>query len=205
MKMKNDAFDDNSHDHPGYKTVKIGDQLWMAKNLTVSQFRNGDKIPEARINNNWEMAGIEGSSVWCYYDNEPGNGKKYGKLYNWYAVMDPRKLAPEGWHIPDDDEWIQLISYLGGINAAGIKMRSATGWENHIKYSGESLFAGLPGGYRNDKGVFSFLGRWGIWWSSTEFMPNLFLAWSRLLNYDGKISASSSYKRSGLSVRCLRD
>lgn len=87
-----------------YKTVKIGDQIWMAENLNVEKFRNYETIPEAKTKSEWEEAGENKQPAWCYYDNDPVNGAKYGKLYNWYAVIDPRGLAPSGWHIPNEAE-----------------------------------------------------------------------------------------------------
>jgi len=97
----------------GFKTVEIGEQVWMAENLNVSTFRNGDPIPQARTQEEWKKAGENKQAAWCYYDNNPANGKKYGKLYNYYATSDPRGLAPNGWHIPTDSEWKTLIKYLG--------------------------------------------------------------------------------------------
>ena len=94
--------------------VKIGEQIWMSKNLNVSIFRNGDPIPEVKSEDDWENAAINHQPAWCYYDNEPKNGTVYGKLYNWYAVSDPRGLAPDGWHIPTDEEWTDLHLALGG-------------------------------------------------------------------------------------------
>ena len=88
-----------------YKSVKIDNQEWMAENLNIDKFRNGDRIPEVKINEEWEKAGNEKKPAWCFYDNDPANGEKYGKLYNWHAVNDPRGLAPEGWHVPSDEEW----------------------------------------------------------------------------------------------------
>lgn len=70
--------------------VKIGDQIWMTRNLNVDKFCNGDPIPETKTNEEWIKAGENGKPAWCYYDNDPANGEKYGKLYNWYAVNDPR-------------------------------------------------------------------------------------------------------------------
>ncbi len=80
--------------------VKIGNQVWTSKNLDVEQFNNGDKIPEAKTNEEWNLANKNKTSAWCYYDNDNKNGMKYGKLYNWYAITDPRGIAPKGWHIP---------------------------------------------------------------------------------------------------------
>ena len=82
------------------KKVKIGSHVCMTENVNLSVFRNGDPIPEAKTIDEWLKAGEEGKPAWCYYDNDPTNGKKYGKLYNWYAVNDSRQLAPDGWHIP---------------------------------------------------------------------------------------------------------
>jgi uncharacterized protein (TIGR02145 family) len=94
--------------------VRIGEQIWMAKNLNVSTFRKGDPIPEVKSEDDWENAAKNHQPAWCYYDNEPKNGAVYGKLYNWYAVSDPRGLAPNGWHIPSDEEWTDLHLALGG-------------------------------------------------------------------------------------------
>ena len=108
--------------------VKIGNQVWMIKNLDVDTFRDGDAILEVKTEDEWRRAGEEGKPAWCYYENDPGNGEKYGKLYNWYAVVDKRGLAPEGWHVPSDEEWTVLIDYLGGEAAAGTKMKSKRFW-----------------------------------------------------------------------------
>ncbi len=112
--------------------IKIGTQTWSAKNLDVSTFRNGNPIPEAITNEEWEKAGKQGKPVWCYYNNDPKNGKIYGKLYNWYAVNDKRGLAPEGWHVPTDAEWATLITYLGGKDVAGGKLKETdtTHWQS---------------------------------------------------------------------------
>jgi len=117
-----------------YKTVTIGTQVWMKENLNVSTFKNGDPIPEVKTDEEWERAGELKQPAWCYYDNDPKNGTKYGKLYNWYAVNDPRGLAPSGYHVPTDEEWTILTDYLGGEDVAGTKMKSTSGWENWIDY-----------------------------------------------------------------------
>jgi uncharacterized protein (TIGR02145 family) len=113
-----------------YKTVVIGTQTWMAENLNVSTFRNGDTIPEANTAEDWKTAGENGQPAWCYYENDPANGAKYGKLYNWFAVNDSRGLAPAGYHIPTNEEWTTLEYYLG--NDAGNKMKSTSGWPSYI-------------------------------------------------------------------------
>ena len=105
------------------QSVTIGTQTWTAKNLDVATFRNGDAIPEAKTNEEWQAAGVNKRPAWCYYNNDPKNGTNYGKLYNWYAVNDARGLAPVGYHIPTDTEWTKLSDYLGGEESAGEKMK----------------------------------------------------------------------------------
>jgi uncharacterized protein (TIGR02145 family) len=112
-----------------YKSIKIGNQTWMTSNLNVSTFRNGEAIPEAKTDEEWRRARENKQPAWCYYDNDPKNGIKYGKLYNWYAVNDPRGLAPAGWHVPSDAEWTTLEDQLG--NDAGKKMKSTSGWDSY--------------------------------------------------------------------------
>jgi len=186
------------------ETVKIGTQEWMSENLNVSTFRNGDIIAEAKTNEEWEKARAGGQPVWCYYDTDPGNGKKYGKLYNWYAVNDTRGLAPEGWHIPGDEEWNELVDYLGTSNA-GTKMKGISGWNNNGNGTNECGFNGLPGGYRySSDGTFNNIGDYGYWWSSTENLSNN--AWYRVANcFDGYIGRYPGNKRTGFSVRCIKD
>ena len=185
-------------------TVKIGNQEWTSKNLNVATFRNGDTIPEAKTDEAWEKAGEKGKPAWCYYDNDPKNGKKYGKLYNWYAVNDPRGLAPSGWHIPSDAEWTTLVDYFGGKDEAGHKMKSKAGWHDNGNGSNASGFSGLPGGYHGNDGTFNSIGINGNWWSSTENYTHN--AWYRDLNYsNGNVSRYYDNKASGYSVRCLRD
>ncbi len=192
-------------DNPaGQASVKIGQQEWTSKNLNVATFRNGDAIPQARTNEEWKNAGNEYKPAWCYYDNDPKNGDKYGKLYNWYAVTDPRGLAPSGWHVPSDAEWTKLTDYLGGEDVAGNKMKSNNGWGDNGSGSNESGFSGLPGGYRYNEGTFNDIGIYGYWWSSTQTTPNF--AVSRSLFYGGGDVDREHYSKSiGYSVRCFRD
>ncbi len=128
------------------QTVTIGTQVWMIKNLDVATFRNGDPIPQAKTAEEWVKAGENQQPAWCYYDNDPANGAKYGKLYNWYAVNDSRGLAPVGYHIPSDAEWRKLTDFLGGEDIAGAKMKSKPIYKTEIKYVEE-------GGYDETKWV----------------------------------------------------
>ena len=126
------------------QTVTIGNQTWMTKNLDVSTFRNGDTIPEIQDVNEWAKAGEEGRPAWCYYDNDSTNGTIFGKLYNWYAVNDPRGLVPVGYYVPTDAEWTILTDFLG--SEAGTKMKSMPIYETKISYVEE-------GGYYETKWV----------------------------------------------------
>jgi uncharacterized protein (TIGR02145 family) len=184
--------------------VKIGNQIWMTKNLDVSTFRNGDPIPEAKTAEQWIAYGQAGEAAWCYHDNDPANGEKYGKLYNWYAVNDPRGLAPKGYHIPSDAEWTILTTYLGGEDVAGVKMKSKLGWYNDGNGTNSSGFSGLPGGYRSDGGAFYAIGMCGYWWSTSKSSAGS--AWYRGPNSSNGIAArDNGDEEDGMSVRCLRD
>jgi uncharacterized protein (TIGR02145 family) len=187
------------------QSVKIGNQEWMTENLQVITFRNGDTIPEVKSPEEWLEAGMNNQPVWCYYNNDPENGEKYGKMYNWYAVNDPRGLAPEGWHIPSDAEWNELVAFLGGNREAGNKMKSTTGWNEEGNGNNETEFSAFPGGYRNSPGEFLTLGSTGYWWSSTED-KNEFIAYSRYIIYTSTfLFRNFTNKRFGLYVRCLKD
>jgi uncharacterized protein (TIGR02145 family) len=187
------------------QTVTIGTQVWMTKNLDVDKFRNGDVIPEAKSEGEWKAYIDANEAAWCYYNNDPANGEKYGKLYNWYAVADARGLCPTGWHVPSDDEWNILTDYLGGEENAGDKMKSKTGWNEDGNGTNSSGFSGLPGGLRTYRGSFNDFGLNGHWWSSTEDTTED--ARSRDLNYYclGSVDRLYTNKETGFSVRCLRD
>jgi uncharacterized protein (TIGR02145 family) len=186
------------------KDVQIGTQVWMTKNLDVSNFRNGDPIPQVRTDDEWIKAGENKQPAWCYYYDSSSNGSRYGKLYNWYAVSDPRGLAPNGYHIPSNSEWNILTDYLGGESVAGKKLKSNNGWEENGNGTNESGFSGLPGGRRHGKGKFSLSEQYGYWWTSTEY--NVDFARRRGLYYNFDLAYNSYYgKENGLSVRCLKD
>lgn len=183
--------------------VTIGKQVWMSKNLNVDRFRNGDVICHAKTFEEWNKAGENKEAAWCYHDNNPANGRKYGKLYNWYAVNDPRGLAPAGWHIPSLVEWTTLTDYLGGEAVLAKKLKNTSGWEHNGNGTNESGFSGLPGSYRGP-GRFGKVGSWGSWWSSTERNENS--AWKRSLNFtNDPVHIDNSMKEVGSSVRCLKD
>jgi len=177
-------------------SVDIGGQIWIQRNLDVDCFRNGDLIQEAKSNEDWQKAADEEKPAWCYYDNDPANGKKYGKLYNWYAVNDPRGLAPEGWSIPTTEEWEILRDELGENYITKIidcaDWLDCPDWIENSDEINDSGFSGLPGGGRMVNGVFynnikkeylyfyefdlfkrsrrdrNELGKDATWWTSSE-------------------------------------
>ena len=181
--------------------VTIGNQVWTSKNLDVSKFKNGEEIPQAETKDQWKAFSDANEAAWCYYENKT----EYGKLYNWYAVNDPRGLAPAGYHIPTDAEWTTLTNYLGGETIAGAKMKSKTGWENDGNGTNSSAFAGLPGGYRSNTGYFNSIGADGNWWCLSESKEPSNAWYRHLSNGIGSVSRDYSYKKFGFSVRCLRD
>ena len=182
--------------------VTIGSQIWAVANLNVSTFRNGDSIPEAKTYKEWVAAGESGKPAWCYYNNDPALGLRFGKLYNWYAVNDTRGLAPVGWSLPGDDDWTKLVNFLGGPAFAGKKLKSSGGWSGGDNGTNEVGFMGLPGGYRVENGTFLNIGSIGTWWSSTESKNST--AVDNYIPLSGSLSRSSSPKLRGESVRCIR-
>jgi uncharacterized protein (TIGR02145 family) len=186
----------------GYKTVTIGDQEWMAENLNVERYRNGDLIKEVKEDNQWY---ITNEGAWCYYNNDVSNGAVYGKLYNWYAVNDGRGLCPVGWHVPSDEDWTTLEDYFEGAEWAGGNLKATHHWFSpNADATDESGFGALPGGYRNGWGVNGDLGKDGFWWTADAL--NSADAWDRTLSYkDGEVGRSANRKTLGFSVRCIRD
>ena len=193
-----------------YNVVQIGKQLWTAENLNVSKYRNGDEIPEVTDINEWRSLT---TGAWCHYENKDENGTTYGKLYNWFAVNDPRGLAPEGFHIPSNNEWNTFTKSIGGIDlnniikiAGGkIKEKGYNHWTKPNKdASNESGFSGLPGGIRDQDGIFNGKGLNATWWSSSEVDTDH--AWYKNVSYNYDfLSSIDTFKARGFSVRCLKD
>lgn len=187
----------DERDGKNYNTIKIGNQVWMAGNLNVSTFLNGDTIFNAKTNEQWKKAGINKQPAWCYYQNDSTNGLTYGKLYNWYAVNDARGLAPKGWHIPSDFEWTELTDFLGGTMMAGSKLKINN---DNISQTG---FNALMAGDRHHKRSAGLDCR-TYWWSSTRSKETG--AWLR------QISCSNDFVERlemlswlGISVRCIKN
>jgi len=191
-----------------YKTIKIGDQWWMAENLKVTHYRNGDEIPYVTDDSEW--AGLE-TGAYCSYNNADSNIAIYGLLYNWYSVDDSQSIAPEGWYVPTYVEWQTLVDYLGGDAVAGGKMK-ATGtieggdglWHDPNEgATNESGFSALPGGFRYNYGCLG-LGESADFWLPLE--NNYYRALDHGLYFSSSgLHLLASSKQVGLSVRCIRD
>lgn len=202
-----------------YQSVNNCGITFSMKNLNVSKYSDGTNIPQVTDQKAWDSLT---TGAWCYYLNTTSNGTTYGKLYNWYAVagiydaaseINPalrKKLAPTGWHIPSDSEWLQLTDCLGGAALAGGKMKAITGWTMYNVATNNSGFTGLPGGYRGDSfygyngDAFCCYNDGGYWWSLSEDGINN--AFERNLIYSNeKVLRNSSRKKIGFSVRCVKD
>ncbi len=185
-----------------YTMVTIGTQVWMKENLKVSKYRNGDAIPTNLNNFQWQNPT---SGAYSIYNNDPANNTTYGKLYNWYAVADPRGLCPAGWHVPSDAEWTTLENYLGGASVAGGKLKStSTLWSTpNTGATNESGFSGLPGGSRHAS--FGNFGTSAFFWTATR-IDNSQYAWARWLTYYDGVSIKYSFNQfEGFAVRCIKD
>jgi uncharacterized protein (TIGR02145 family) len=191
-----------------YHTVTIGTQIWMVENLKTMKFFNGDLIPNITDDMEWSDLTI---GAYCNYNNDTNYVITYGRLYNWYAVNDPRGLAPKGWHVATDSEWTTLTNYLGGDSVAGGKMKEigTTHWHSpNPDATNESGFSALPGGYRffTIGEEFGNIGHTGGWWSSSEGNSNV-IYWY-MFCIDSWVHRSEGLeleKNIGLSVRCVKD
>jgi len=199
------STDDTITDIDGnvYRTVRIGNQVWMAENLKTTRFNDGTPIPQVTDDSVWD--GLE-TPGYCWYNNDVSNKVTYGGMYNWYAVNTGR-LAPVGWHVPTKGEWLTLINYLGGEDVAGGKLKEigTSHWASpNACATDENGFTALPSGYRGGGGMFWHLGGACFWWSVTEESAEK--AWRCSINYsDSYVDVDSQYFTHGWSVRCVKD
>ena len=184
-----------------YETIVIGNQTWMKTNLNVSKYQDGTPIPEEKDPVKWATLT---TGAWCYYDNDPKNGKLYGKLYNWYAVNDKRGLAPTGTSIPTDAEWTTLTNFIGSEAGGKMKESDTSNWTSpNSEATNSTGFTGLPGGICISNGDFHFIGDYGYWWSATSV--DAATAWNRSLGYNSSIACRSyDDKNYGFAVRCIK-
>ena len=213
----------DDRDGQTYKTVKIGEQWWMAENLNYAYTGVPFKYVLSTDSN---LVYYSDSTSWCY-DNDAANCAKYGRLYTWAAAMDSvgtwstnskgcgygtacsptypvRGICPEGWHLPTNAEFETLFTAVGGQSTAGKMLKSTSGWNSSGNGTGAYSFSALPAGYRNDYGDYNYEGNFTFFWSSTESNSNGAYFMYLYCNYD---YADLSYinKGYGFSVRCLKD
>lgn len=186
-------------------TVKIGNQEWMAENLNVARFNNGDLIPHAKTKLQWEKAAVTKQPAWCYFKNDLNFGKSFGRLYNYYAVIDERGLIPPGWHIPSHNEWKKLIKELGGESIAGGKLKSAAEWSAPNKGATNlSQLNFMPSGERSFYGMFSAVGEKATLWTSTDIYSGENWSWQLHCKLNGIIRTSNNWGV-GLAIRCIKN
>ena len=197
-----------------YRTIVIGTQEWMAENLKTGIYRNGEAIGEVTDNGQWQALA---SGAWSYHNNDPQRECPYGRLYNWFAVADPRNLCPSGWHLPSDAEWSTLIGHLDPAHdptAVGPQSTIAGGalknggqlyWQSpNTDATNTSGFSALPGGFRNVNGPFVAISGSGWWWSATA--PDTDNAYARQLTASGgNVNRLSTDQNRGYAVRCVKD
>lgn len=186
------------------ETVAIGEQVWTTKNLNTPVFRNGDEIYHAATADEWKQAAENKQPAWCYMNHDEALQENYGKLYNWYAVSDPRGLAPEGWHIPSKAEWTQLIDHLG--KDAGHKLKATKKEHRSGTGNNRSGFTGMFGGFCVFNGSFTNRDISGVWWSATETSDGEERAWALQLSNNKRTALEiKAYQVFGASVRCVKD
>ena len=194
-----------------YPSIVINTRRWMSKNLEVTKYRNGDVIPEVTDFTQWNNLT---TGAWCYYANTSTNGITYGKLYNWYAINDPRGLAPAGWSIPTDQEWTSLVTFLGGTAVAGSKLRDdGISWPSEAAVStNQSGFTALPAGHGNltfpltvPAAGEQFLNIDNATYFWTASQTNSATSWTWNVNLNNQLTRSNLHKKAALSVRCIKN
>jgi uncharacterized protein (TIGR02145 family) len=191
------------YDGNGYKTIKVGSRVWMAENLRVTHYRNGDSIPDVKKAEHWDLL-TEGA--YCDLCNDLNNTKAFGRIYNWYSAADVRNVCPTGWHVPSESEWAALVSFLAGENedgAASVKIPGKI-HPGFIKLN-EGLFNVLPEGFRGYEGEFTGLGYGGGgWWSATRVSAETAFYFG--VNYNTAGSQHMERLKSfGYNIRCIKD
>ena len=195
----------DKRDNNIYQTIKVEKQIFMSQNLSARIFKNGDAIPLVTTVADWASANEQHKPASCFYNNDPELSKKYGMLYNWYAVADARGLAPQGWHIPNNNEWDELSDNIGGFAVVAPKLKSTTSWTDG---AGNNLsgFTGLQAGSMNSlySNPFSGMGTFAGWWASNETDSSNAI-FRRLVSDKTLFQSLSGYKQFGFSIRCVKD
>ena len=208
-KKENDSVSIKDADGNIYQSIQIGTQVWLTENLKTTKYSNGNLIgttSPATLNIYNESSP---KYQWAYEADE-NNAVIYGRLYTWFAATDSRNICPTGWHLPANSEWATLVTFLGGENEAGGKLKEIglTHWvTSNGGATNTSGFTALPGGWRYYGGGSEYMGYFGYWWSSTTETSDE--AWYRAMNYgEGNINENAgipNIKKYGLSVRCVKN
>ncbi len=200
-----------------YRTVKIGTLWWMAENLKVAHYRNGDTIPNVTDGAAWAALT---TGAYCDYDNDVNNVATYGRLYNWYAVSDSLNIAPAGWHVASDSEWKQLemtlgmspaqadsIDWRGTTEGGKLKEAGTTHWlAPNVGATNEGGFSALPGGYRFfSYGSYVGIGYTAYFWSSKGSKSVYYTPYRYLYYNRSDVYRSDGDEAYGFSVRCVKD
>ena len=204
-----------------YKTITIGEQTWMAENLRTTHYQNGDPIPNVKNPSSW---GSLATGAYCTYNNttNPDSIATFGFLYNGFTIVDNRNIAPKGWHVPTDEDWDKLQTFVAegeaettstGNGVAGGRLKEAGdlhwGFANHA--DNRSGFTAMPGGQRSVSntgieiiGTFQYITYFGCYWSCTSVYPNNLLVRLMVPDFVG-ISRGQLYLSYGNSIRCVKD
>lgn len=194
-------------DRNQYRTIQVGDQVWMAENLRTTRYANGDSIPNIQNAQEWSFLK---TGAWAHYKNDASYESVYGKYYNWCVSADPRHVCMTGWHVPTDAEWMELLNFLGGIEVAAPKMKSS--WENQWvgsidEISNSSGLSILPAGKRGLSGDFNLMTHRAPFWTtqSNSSNPEWGLSYELFWNSDqvGRFNADDKYY--GHCIRCIQD
>lgn len=192
-----------------YSHEQFGDMTVMTSNLKVTTFRNGEEIPLAADADAWESAGDNKRPARAYYDNDPATAESCGILYNWYAVTDPRGLAPEGWHVPSSDEWKKLGAHFAEAYPRDLTpIKSKSGWVKFDNGDNSSGFNAYACGMRGGDGDYSQFGDATGWWSASKDGGGKGSNNSLLFTFSGRFkeyNVVQNVRSGGLSVRCIKD
>ena len=188
-----------------YKTIQIGDQIWMAENLRTTKYKNDEGIATTFSNELWGTTDV---GLYCNYNNTENLDSiaTYGRLYNWYAVNNENSLAPEGWRVPTVNDWNTLIEYLGGDEIASNAMKEfgSTHWGDPYQSTNSSGFTVLPSGRRYLTDDFSGISLYCTFWTSSAYNETV-ANFLYLYYFDSKVWKASNYYNNGYAVRCIKE
>jgi uncharacterized protein (TIGR02145 family) len=186
-----------------YNVIRIGNQYWMTENLRTLHYQNGDLI-ESTPDQYFDINQIEEPKFNWIYKDEEEKLREQGRLYTWYTSIDSRNICPTGWHVPKNADWIELYKYLGGNEDDGKIDINSYGWYlDELKPVDQVGFNATPGGQRNPTGIFSDLGNVGYWWSTSDVDNQV--AWYTEINTSSKLTWHYRDKKTGFSIRCVKD